>query len=223
MNFRDKNVVIVGASRGLGKILANMSAREGANVILLARTETDLQKNIEEIRNAGGKGSFYTIDVTNAESVNNTFAQIFEEIDFIDVLICAAGVMKEFCFSNATFDDYQALNEVNANGVMRILFAAMPKSGRPNNKRSDQKEGLTIILSSMAGYLIPTDMEFYAITKYTSRGIGNAFRKHFQVENQLKMKVMVVCPAQFDTGLWATPKMQEWAQKMKAKNMLPFS
>ena len=56
MRFQNKTVLITGASRGIGKSLAHAFAREGANLVLTARTQTDLEKVAAEIRHQHGVG-----------------------------------------------------------------------------------------------------------------------------------------------------------------------
>lgn len=239
MNFDKQNIVITGASRGLGKNLAIKFSQAGANVILMARSEKELQNNIQEIKELGGSASYIVCDVMNQESVQQAYTQLKARIDAIDIFINNAGVLSDAGFSNANYEDFQKIMEVNVNGAMRVLLAFLPIIGRPfsgnrlekiqkkaqKNKKPEikfpTKEGMVVQIASMAGYVVLQNMEFYAISKYAARGIAEALHRHFYSEGETEMKVLTVNPGPFDSSLWQGDKAKSWTQRMKVQGLFP--
>src|ERR1700684_1931536 len=100
VRFADKVVVVTGASRGLGKSLAKGFAREGATVVVTARTESGepsklpgtIHETVEEIEAAGGRAVALRCDVTRQDQVDEMVAQTLERLGRIDVLVNNAGI-----------------------------------------------------------------------------------------------------------------------------------
>src|SRR4051812_38994208 len=87
IDFRGKTVLISGGSRGLGLELARRFAREGAEVVLIARERDQLQNVANEFSTRGGSVTVRECDVRKAEEVKNTVADILQRHEGIDVLI----------------------------------------------------------------------------------------------------------------------------------------
>src|SRR5207249_2295009 len=98
--FDEKVVVVTGSSRGLGKSLAKTFAREGADVVVTARTEVagqsklpgTIHDTVQEIQAAGGRAVPLACDVTKPEQVDAMVAAVLERFGRIDVLVNNAGV-----------------------------------------------------------------------------------------------------------------------------------
>lgn len=94
MRLTDKVAVVTGAGRGIGKAIAFQLAREGAHMALMARTESELQQTLREIKHFGGKGITHTLDVTKSREVNTAFAKVEKDLGAIDILIANAGIFR---------------------------------------------------------------------------------------------------------------------------------
>jgi NAD(P)-dependent dehydrogenase (short-subunit alcohol dehydrogenase family) len=88
----EKNVVITGASKGIGRGLALALAHAGARVALIARNEDDLQSVVSEVEEAGGTAAGYVADLRDVASIRSVFDRILADLETIDVLVNNAGL-----------------------------------------------------------------------------------------------------------------------------------
>ncbi len=91
MHLQGKQVLISGASSGIGAAAARAFAAQGAQVLLLARTQPALEAVAQEIRAAGGTAQVYPVDLSDLDAVAHTAAAITREVGVPDVLVNNAG------------------------------------------------------------------------------------------------------------------------------------
>jgi len=89
--LRGKVVIVTGASRGIGEGIATRFGKEGAKVVLVARSAGDLEKVAEGVRQAGGEALAITCDVTKKADVERVFEQTLAKWGTVDVLVNNAG------------------------------------------------------------------------------------------------------------------------------------
>ncbi len=85
--------VITGASRGIGRAVALACAREGAHVILLARTQGGLEEVDDDIKAAGGNATLVPVDLQDFDAIDRLGASIFERWGKLDILVGNAGIL----------------------------------------------------------------------------------------------------------------------------------
>src|SRR4029078_3323803 len=93
MKLENKVALVTGGSRGIGKAVAAAFAREGARVALCARTATELQQTIADLRSMRAQAEGWTCDVTMEASVNEFVHEAQRTFGRIDILVNNAGVM----------------------------------------------------------------------------------------------------------------------------------
>ena len=92
MNLKDAIILVTGAGRGIGRAIALALAKEGAHVLLNARTVTDLEQLQKEIGAAGGRADVYQADVTDDDQVSWMFQSIEKRHSRLDALVNNAGI-----------------------------------------------------------------------------------------------------------------------------------
>ncbi|MGA3307031.1 MAG: SDR family oxidoreductase [Xanthobacteraceae bacterium] len=117
-------VVVTGASRGLGKFFAEVLAREGAHVILAARSQDALQKSAADIDRAGGTSHAVEMDVTQVESVTTAFATMVERWGVPTILINNAGVTEMVETLKQTPESFTRILDTNLRGCWLVAREA---------------------------------------------------------------------------------------------------
>lgn len=168
--MKQKIIVITGASSGIGLMLALDVAKKGAIPILLARSTDKLkQAKADILRKTGMKADYFTVDVSDSESVAETFRQILERYKKVDVLINNAGYAIFDSFLNAKADDIKGMFAVNVYGLIACTKAVLPGM-------IERNEGHIINIASQAGKLATPKSSVYAATKHAVLAITNSTR-----------------------------------------------
>ena len=123
-----KNILITGASSGIGERTAYLLSDCGAHVILLARTEEKLKLVKEIIEAKGGKVSYYPCDLTDMDNIEKITAQILADFDHIDVLVNNAGrsIRRSVHESVNRFHDFERTMDINYFGAVKIILGFLP-------------------------------------------------------------------------------------------------
>ena len=122
-----RSAVITGAGRGIGSAIARAYAAEGANVVLAARTSSEIASIAAQINGSdGGTAVAVVCDVTDGEQVETLVAEAREALGTIDVLVNNAGTTKIGRFLDASVDDFARVMDVNFLGVVRMTRAVAP-------------------------------------------------------------------------------------------------
>src|SRR5690242_13814599 len=123
-----KDVMITGASTGIGRAWAIAVAERGGCVFALARNAEALDGLIAEIRAAGGQAYAFTCDVTDSTSVEHTVKDILGQFDHVDYLVNNAGrsIRRSISASTDRLHDYERVMAVNYFGAVRMVLALLP-------------------------------------------------------------------------------------------------
>lgn len=123
-----KNILITGASSGIGERTAYLLSECGAHVILLARTEEKLKAVKEAIEATGGKASYYPCDLTDMDDIEKITAQIIADFDYIDILVNNAGrsIRRSVHESVNRFHDFERTMDINYFGAVKIILGFLP-------------------------------------------------------------------------------------------------
>lgn len=123
-----KAAIVTGASRGIGAAAARALAREGASVLLLARSTAETEAVAAEIEGAGGRALARTCDVGRYEDVAGAVAACREAFGRIDILVNNAGVIEPIGpLAEADPDAWGTGIDINLKGVFHGLRAALPE------------------------------------------------------------------------------------------------
>ncbi len=92
-SMQGRIAVVTGASRGIGRAVANELARRGAHIVAVARTQGGLEELDDEVKAAGSTATLVPIDITDYPAIDRLGAAIFERWKKLDVLVGNAGVL----------------------------------------------------------------------------------------------------------------------------------
>ncbi|MCJ7841713.1 SDR family oxidoreductase [Lederbergia sp. NSJ-179] len=127
MGLKGKRVLVVASSQGLGKAIAELFVREGANVMLASRNQDRLksvQSQLEEFRQ--GKVGMVTCDITQPDQIQHMVDETVKEFGGIDILVNNAGGPPAGGFEEIDDDAWQAAFELNLLSYIRIIRATLP-------------------------------------------------------------------------------------------------
>lgn len=131
--LKDQTVFITGASRGIGRAIALACARQGANVIIAAKSDTPHPKLpgtihtvAEEVRAAGGQALPLVLDVRDEDQIKQRIDEAADHFGGIDALINNAGAIRLTGVENLKVSRFDLLHQVNARAVLACSQAALP-------------------------------------------------------------------------------------------------
>ena len=159
MQFKDKNVLVTGGGRGIGKRLAIGFAHKGARVGLLARSKAELDLAHLEIEHNGGNSLRIRADVNDLEQMTAAAERFRVDLGPVDVLICAAGVQGPIgpFLSNSPKDWVETLN-TNLVGVANSIRVVLPQM-------IERRSGKIIVLSGRGAANPRANFSAYACSK----------------------------------------------------------
>lgn len=140
-----KTVIITGGTTGIGKAAAIALAKKGYNIVVTSRVHTREASILASIKEAGGEGLFYQLDVNNEDAVKKMFDDVAAKYGKVDVLVNNAAIPGETStLVDATTENFRALFETNVLGLfwgLKYGIKSMLKTGG----------GSIINLTSIAG------------------------------------------------------------------------
>ena len=127
MLLKGQKAIITGGGRGIGRAIALRFADEGAQVLLAARTASELEAVAEEIRAAGGKAATVAADVTQAAGCDLIYRRAVEEFEQVDILVNNAGIFGPVAAAqNITAEEWDAVMAANLRGAFLMSRLVIP-------------------------------------------------------------------------------------------------
>ena len=182
-NFKNKVVVITGASSGIGKACAFEFAGQGAKVVLAARNITELKIIEDYIHVQGGDALAVKTDVRNFEECKNLIENTVEKYGKVDILINNAGISMRSTFEDLDLSVIKEVMDTNFYGAVYCTKLALPYLLK--------QKGTVIGISSISGLTPLPGRTGYCASKYALDGFLNTLR----LENIKKgLNVLLVHP-----------------------------
>jgi len=165
--FRDKSVLVTGASSGIGEELAMQLGVSGARLTLAARRQEELARVAKEIVALGLPEPLCVVcDVARDGDCERAVAEAVARHGSLDVVIANAGFGVIGSFEKLTLEDYQRQFETNVFGVLRTLKAALPEI--------QKSRGNLAIVGSVSGWTATPQASPYSMSKFAVRAFANA-------------------------------------------------
>lgn len=181
--FKNKTVLITGASSGIGEALSRAFAREGADLILTARRADRLRALAQEIESQGGKAVALACDVTHDGDLEKAVSAGLERFGKIDVVVANAGFSVVGKFQKLKLEDYRRQFETNVFGVLRTYHAAA--------EALEKSKGTFVLMGSVSGHLSAPEVTPYSMSKFAVRAMAEATRMELK---PLGISVVLISP-----------------------------
>ena len=175
-DLKNKNALITGAGKGIGKAIALALAKEGVNVILVARTQNEIDNVAAKARSLRVKALAITADVADINSVNAAIEKALAEFGTIDILINNAGIAAFGKFLELEPTDWERIIQVNLMGTYFVTRAVLPNM-------IERQTGDIINISSTAGLAGNALTSAYSASKFAVLGLTDSLMQEVRKHN----------------------------------------
>jgi short-subunit dehydrogenase len=182
--FRDKAVLITGASSGIGEELAWQLGQAGAKLTLAARRKEQLESVAQRIAEAGTTRPLVAeCDVTRDEDIERAVAATVRQWGKLEVVFANAGFGVVGALKKLSLEDYRRQFETNVFGVLRTIYAALPEI--------EKSKGNVALISSVSGWAATPGASPYCMSKFAVRALANSITPELR---RVGVKVTLISP-----------------------------
>ena len=193
--LKEAVVVVTGASRGLGRAIAEEVARGGAKVVVnYSRSQEPAEELVNEISENGGEAIAVQADVSDAEQAQKLIDQAIEEYGRIDVLVNNAGINIDRTLKKLSVDDWDKVIQVDLNSAFYTVHAVLPHM-------TEQGGGKIINMSSFVGEAGNIGQANYSAAKAGLLGFTKTAAKELARNG---ITVNAICPGFIETDMVAS-------------------
>ncbi len=211
IDLSDRVAIVTGASRGIGRAIAEQMARQGAIVIAAARGE-NARAVADVIQAAGGRAEAVALDVTEAGVAERVVASVLERHSRIDILVNNAGITRDQLMLRMKRDDWDTVLATNLTAAFTLTQAALKPMIR-------QRGGRIICISSVVGQSGNAGQANYAASKAGLIG----FVKSVALEVASRgITANVVAPGLIETEMtraMTAETRDEWASRIPLRRL----
>jgi 3-oxoacyl-[acyl-carrier protein] reductase len=209
--LKNKNVIVTGATRGIGKGIVTLFAKHGANIAFTYLSSDLKAKELEEeLSLYGTKIRSYKSDASEFSSAHKLIEKVLLEFESIDVLVNNAGITKDNLLLRMNEDDFDTVVKINLKSVFNMTKAVL----KPMLKN---RKGSIINMSSVVGSKGNAGQANYA----ASKSAINGFTKSLALEvGSRNIRCNCVAPGFIETemtNVLADETTQEWKDKIPLK------
>lgn len=190
-DIANKNVLITGGARGLGRLVAERALSRGARVVLWDMDQEQLDITVTAL---GPKAFGYVVDITERETVYAVAEQVRREVGEIDILVNNAGIVTGESFLDLSDEMIVKTFEVNSLSLFWMTRAFLPQM-------VDRREGHVVTIASVAGLVGVDKLADYCASKFAAVGFDESLRVAMKSE-KTGVRTTVVCPYFIDTGMF---------------------
>lgn len=197
-DMADKTVLVTGAGSGIGRSLALLCARRGADLVISDVEPERLAATEQALSAFGGDVCARTVDVADRDAMRAFSEEVGTEVGPIDLLVNNAGVGMAGGILDTTLDDWDWIVSINLMGVVHGLHFFLPAM-------IERGSGHVVNLASMAAYNASGDMPAYAATKYAVLGLSESLSEELR---PIGIGVTAVCPGIINTSIIADTRLR---------------
>ena len=209
----NKVAIITGASAGIGQASALALAKEGAQLVLTARREERLQRLVAEVESLGSSAIYIAGDASTEDTAREAVARAMSTFGRIDMLINNTGIGNYKNLVDTSVDDYDQMMDVNVRSTFLFTHHAVPVM-------LQQRSGLILIISSMAGVYGFPGQAVYCATKFAQVGFAQGLDRELRPHG---IKVGTICPGgvktEFAIGKGRTEESVAKSEMLEAEDV----
>lgn len=207
-----KNVLITGASGGIGSAMAVAFAKEGCNIVIHYNKNKNQADELVKIlcQSYGINAISVAADVSDRQSVNSMYDEIDAHFGYIDVLVNNSGIAQQKLFTDISMDEWKNMIGVNLDGVFNCTQEALSRY------MIRQHEGVILNISSMWGEVGASCEVHYSASKAGVIGLSKALAKEVGLSG---IRVNCICPGVVMTDMMKSFDEQTVAELKEASSL----
>ncbi|MDO8685166.1 MAG: SDR family oxidoreductase [Clostridiales bacterium] len=234
MDLKGKTAIISGGGRGIGKVIALDLAREGCNIAVSSRNESELNEVVKEAEAIGVSALGLQLDLSEEQNVTDLVDRIIDRFNSVDILINNAGIILPRPFLEVSLEEWDKTMNIN-------LRAAFILSQKVLNIMKEKRSGYIINISSTVALSVPSHLASYGASKCGMVGLSQAL---YETAKEFCVKVSTIYPGITDTkmvrdlnpshskpGQWMLPEdisycvmfLLKQSNRMIVKDIVPWS
>ncbi len=209
MKLKGKVALITGAAQGIGKSVALLLARNGADIVVSDINLEKAEETAKEIESIGPKAMAVKVDVANFKDVEQMMEAILKKFGKIDILINNAGITRDKLILRMTEEDWDTVLDVNLKGTFNCMKAV-------TRHMAKQRSGKIVSIASVVGEMGNAGQANYSASKAGVIGLTKTIAKEFA---QRRINVNAIAP-----GYIETPMTEALPEKVKEelKRLIPM-
>ena len=190
MELSGKNILVTGASSGIGKGISILLSKVGANVVMAARNEERLKETLKEME--PGSHSYYVIDLTNIKDIEVMFENICSNEKKLNGIIHSAGISRTIPIQYLKFEDM--------NSIMLTNFYSFMELVKQFTKRKYNDNGGSIVaISSISSKVGARGLSAYCASKGALDSAIRALSLELAPRN---IRINSICPSMIKTQIY---------------------
>ena len=193
-HFSGKNVLVTGAASGIGRLMAQYFAADGANLILWGRDADGLEWLRADLASAGRKVWIQIVDLTDREAIRTAAQRCLDDCGPIDVLVNNAGIVSGKALLELGDDEIERTFAVNTLALFWTTRAFLPSMLKRN-------AGHIVTIASAAGIVGTARLTDYCASKFAAIGFDESLRLEL-ARAKSAVRTTVVCPYYMSTGMF---------------------
>jgi 3-oxoacyl-[acyl-carrier protein] reductase len=186
-----KVAIVTGAGRGIGRAISIALGKEGATVVLAARTISKLRETAGQVAKAGGKAEIVVTELTKEESIKNLIGVTNKKFGRLNILVNNAGVTHSAKLEQTATEDWDRCISVNSRAPFILCREALPLLRKA-------KSAYIINIASVVGVKGYPLQSAYTASKHALRGMTISLSEELKDSN---VRVHLLCPGGVDTEL----------------------